>query len=123
MQTSKWLLTTTLAAAIAFSSLSLIASADDGEAPADLERPMQQHMEEIKAAVEGGDYNAFAEVAPEKLLEVINADNFGRFVEMHQYREKVRNIAEELGLPQGKGKMNGKMHKFQNCEQVRNMKK
>lgn len=101
MKTSKWLLTTTLAAAIAFTSLSIIASADDGEQPAEAgER--QQIMEQVQAAVDSGDYNAFAEVAPEKMLEYINADNFERFVEMHNHLESAKEIAEELGLPNGR---------------------
>jgi len=101
MKTSKWLLTTTLAAAIAFTSLSVIASADDGEQPAEAgER--QQIMEQVQAAVDSGDYNAFAEVAPEKMLEYINADNFERFVEMHNHLESAKEIAEELGLPNGR---------------------
>ncbi len=111
MKTSKWLLTTTLAAAIAFSSLSLIASADNVKRPENIERPMQQHMEEMKTAVENGDYRAFAKLAPERLLEVINEDNFSRFQEMHNHRQAAREIAEELGLPQKK--MHAKMQKNQ----------
>jgi anti-sigma28 factor (negative regulator of flagellin synthesis) len=127
MKIPNWFLTSTLAAAIAFTSLSLIASADEGTTPADVDQPMQQHMEEMKAAVESGDYNAFAEVAPEQLLEVINADNFGRFIEMHNHLQSAQTIAEELGLPQGrmgagmhklgKGEMKGEL--MQNREEIR----
>lgn len=121
MQTPKWLITTSLAAAIAFTSLSLIASADDNGVSANDNQPnhpMQQHMEEMKAAVESGDYNAFAEVAPEQLLQVINADNFGKFVEMHNHLQAAKTIAEELGLPQGR--MGAGMHKFGNGEMMQN---
>lgn len=111
MKNSKWFLTASLAAVIAFTSLSVIASADEGEMPED--KPMQQNHEEVKAAIASGDYNAFAEVAPEKMLEQINADNFGRFVEMHDHLESAKAIADELGLEkmghkgQKKGHMKG----------------
>ncbi len=119
MQTPKWLLTTSLAAAIAFTSLSLIASADDSGVPTNVNQPMQQQMEEMKTAVDSGDYNAFAKVAPEQLLQVINADNFGKFVEMHNHLEAAQSIAEELGLPQGR--MGAGMHKFGNGEMMGEM--
>jgi len=123
MKISKWLLTSTLAAAIAFTSLSVIASANEATEPEAGEK--QQHMEEVKAAVESGDYNAFAEVAPEKMLEYINADNFGRFVEMHNHLDSAKEIADELGLPKMKMQMKGKMHQnkggklMENKEEIR----
>lgn len=116
MKISKWFLTASLAAVIAFTSLNLVASADDAQEPADSANPpkmqMQQNQEEIKAAVESGDYNAFAEVAPDFLLEKINADNFSRFQEMHNHLEQAREIADELGLEKGFGKpgMHGRMN-------------
>ena len=120
MKKSQWFLTASLAAVIAFTSLSVIASADEGKFPQD--RPMQQSMEEVRAAVESGDYNAFAEVAPEHLLEKINADNFGRFQEMHSHMEQARAIGEELGLERGSkmdkmAQMKGQM--MENREEIR----
>lgn len=120
MKNSKWFLTASLAAVIAFTSLSVIASADEGEFP----QNKQQNMEEMKAAIESGDYNAFAEVAPEQMLEQINADNFGRFVEMHEHLEAAKAIADELGLKKMghmKDKMKGKMkgHIMKNKGEIR----
>ncbi len=120
MKKSQFFLTASLAAIIAFTSLSVIASANEGEMPEN--RPMQQNMEEVRAAVESGDYNAFAEVAPEHLLEKINADNFGRFQEMHSHMEQARAIGEELGLERGpkmdkKAQMKGQM--MENREEIR----
>ncbi|MFC1600145.1 hypothetical protein ACFL3T_03915 [Patescibacteria group bacterium] len=126
MKNSQWFLTASLAAVIAFTSLSVIASADEGEMPAD--KPMQQNREEVKAAIASGDYNAFAEVAPEQMLEKITADNFGRFQEMHQHLEAAAEIADELGLKDMKkgqfknmkGKMKGNMQRRGMNEDVRN---
>lgn len=108
MKNSKWFLTASLAAVIAFTSLNLVASANDAqESAADSANPpmmqMQQNREAVQAAVESGDYNAFAEVAPDFLLEKINADNFARFQEMHNHLEQARAIGEELGLERGFG--------------------
>lgn len=123
MKKSQWFLTASLAAIIAFTSLSVVASADEGETPADADRPMQQNHEEMRATVESGDYNAFAEVAPEHLLEKINTDNFGRFQEMHSHMEQARTIGEELGLERGSkmGQKNGmkKGHMMENREEIK----
>lgn len=113
---SKWLLTTTLAAVIAFSSLSLIASADYGTVGTNTHHPMLQQMQTMKTAIENNDYNAFAKVAPQQLLDVINADNFDKFVEMNNHLQAAKDIADELGLP--KGKMMRAMHKFQNRKRM-----
>jgi anti-sigma28 factor (negative regulator of flagellin synthesis) len=120
MKNSQWFLTASLAAVIAFTSLSVIASADEGEFPQD--KPMHPQMEEVKAAIESGDYNAFAEVAPEHLLEKINADNFGRFQEMHNHMEQARAIGEELGLERGPGmdkRAQMKGHMMENREEIK----
>ena len=78
---------------------------------------------EIKAAMEEG-YDAWAEVISghprgDKLLEVINEENFDRFVEMHDAieagdHETAKEIAKELGLKGfrkgiGRGKFKGRM--------------
>ncbi|MFC1810591.1 hypothetical protein ACFLZH_03765 [Patescibacteria group bacterium] len=120
MKNSKWLTAAGLAAVFAFTTVFSVAMADEGFAPED--KPDRPQMEELKAAIASGDYNAFAEIAPEKMLEQINADNFGRFVEMHEHLEAARQIAEELGLEkmgkmhqkgQMKGKMKGQMKETQ----------
>jgi hypothetical protein len=77
---------------------------------------MQEHMQEMKTAVENGDYQTFAELAPERLLEVINEDNFSRFQEMHNHRQAAREIAKELGLQQRKMHK----HKFKNPQMLLN---
>lgn len=121
MKKSQWFLTASLAAIIAFTSLSVIASADEGEMPAD--RPMQQNKEEVQAAIASGDYNAFAEVAPEQMLEQITAENFSRFVEMHEHLEAAKAIADELGLKKApkmqkkSGMMKG--HLMKNRKEIR----
>jgi len=110
MKKSNFFLTASLAAIIAFTSLSVIASADDGgEMPEAGERGEKRI--EMQTALESRDYNAFAEVAPEQLLEKVNADNFDRFLEMHDHMEAAKAIAEELGIEKmgkHKGKMKGK---------------
>ena len=76
---------------------------------------------EIKAAMEEG-YDAWAELVSEhprgeKLLEVINEDNFDRYVEMHDAiedgdHETAKEIAKELGLKGiRRGHFKGKPHK------------
>ncbi len=64
-----------------------------------------EQREQMKNALESGDYNAWKELVPEKAekLEVINEGNFAQFVEMHQLRksgdkEGAKAIAAELGL-------------------------
>ncbi|MBU0597290.1 hypothetical protein KJ641_01680 [Patescibacteria group bacterium] len=73
----------------------------------DPERKVQ--MEENRATMQevlsSGDYNAFLELVGDKpIAENITADNFARFVEMHELmqagdKEGAQAIAEELGLP------------------------
>ncbi len=75
-----------------------------------------ENREAVMETIKNNDYDAWAALMADskygaKVLEVINADNFGRFVEMHQLREQARAIAEELGLPQHKKMMKGKMMK------------
>jgi len=73
----------------------------------------EESRTEIRAAIEVGDFTAWSELMSEivtpsgkapKILEVVTADNFERFSQMHDYRQKAREIAEELGIERG-GKM------------------
>lgn len=120
MKMSKWFLTASLAAIIAFTSVYTVASAQNadnqGLKMGQGKGQMAQHAEEMKAALDSGDYDAFTAVAPEKLLEVINADNFPRFLEMHNHLEQARAIGDELGLPQGRIKGKFKANMNQNNE-------
>ncbi len=70
-----------------------------------------QRHEAVQSALESGDYNAWVATISEgdhepKILEYINVDNFGQFVEMHQLRQRADEIAEEIGLPK-KNKRHG----------------
>jgi hypothetical protein len=72
------------------------------------------HREEVKAAVEAGDYDAFVAALPESSpkLEVITEDNFDRYQEMHEAKqagdyETAQEIHEELGLPEKGSKKRG----------------
>ncbi|MBU0628465.1 MAG: hypothetical protein KKC75_04700 [Nanoarchaeota archaeon] len=76
---------------------------------------MDQKRQDVEAAIESNDYNAWlsaVEGSPgaEKLKETITADNFSRFVEMHNAMknkdpETAKQIADELGIkwPMGFG--------------------
>ncbi len=84
-----------------------------------------QHRETVQSALESGDYSAWAAAISEgdrepKILEYINVDNFGQFVEMHNLRQRANAIAEELGLPKRKmgkiGKRGFKNHGQQKPE-------
>jgi len=78
-------------------------------------------MEEMDEAMEQG-YDAWAEAikdspGSERLLDVINKDNFDTFVEMHKARqdgdyETAKELAEELGIG-GFGKMGQRKGRFE----------
>ncbi|MBD3281397.1 hypothetical protein GF391_01495 [Candidatus Uhrbacteria bacterium] len=76
-----------------------------------------QEREAIREAALNGDYETwFNLVAVEgelpEFLQVINADNFARYQEMHQLMDDAKNIREELGLEVGgPGKGIRGMHK------------
>lgn len=57
--------------------------------------------EQMQAAMDAGDYDAWRALVPENspLGDVITAENFDRFIEMHQLMNEAHDIAEELGLP------------------------
>lgn len=65
----------------------------------------EETHEQMSQIMENGDYQAWKELRQGKgrIDEVINEDNFNRFVEMHQLRvegkdEEANQIREELGL-------------------------
>ena len=82
-----------------------------------MKEKMEAKRDEVKAAIEANDYNAWLSAIEdhpraEKLTEVINEDNFDKFVEMHNHMEEARQIADELGIERpGKG-MHKRMHRF-----------
>jgi len=90
---------------------------------------MKQHREEVRAAVESGDYNAWYALMSEHerasdILEKINADNFYLLEEMHQAmqdgnHEEAKAIADELGL---KRPMKGRMGKNIDPEKAEEIK-
>ena len=74
---------------------------------------MDTHRAEVQTAIENNDYETWKSLMEEskfndKILEVINADNFSRYVEMHQAMQNkdfdtAQAISEELGLPDFRG--------------------
>ena len=74
----------------------------------------EAHREAVAAAIESGDYSAWEALISERnpdapILEVINEDNFDKFQELHELKQKAQSLSEELGL--GKGGLAGKMGK------------
>jgi di/tripeptidase len=68
---------------------------------------MQEKNDEIETAIKEGYYAWVKAISDHpnsgKILEIINEDNFDRFVEMHESRKEgdhktAKEIAEELGL-------------------------
>lgn len=83
---------------------------------------MQQRHEDVEAALESKDYGAWVEAMSEngnspRILEYVNEDNFGTFVELHEAHEngdmdKVMELSGELGFPMlGGGQKMGRMHR------------
>jgi hypothetical protein len=59
--------------------------------------------EAIQAAVEAGDYETWASLIAEKnpdapIFEIITEDNFSKLQELHELREEMKAIQEELGI-------------------------
>lgn len=112
MNIIKRLLPISLATFIILVSAAVVfASADELTSPQRGQNFNAEHYEAVQSALDAGDYNAWVTAVTQdgheaRMLEYINADNFGQFVEMYQLREKARAIAEKLGLPQG-GMMGG----------------
>ena len=69
--------------------------------------------EQLEAAIEAGDYNAWLQIREDnnlptrgKMFQVINADNFGKYAELHEANTagdtaRADTIKAELGLGQG----------------------
>jgi DNA-binding MarR family transcriptional regulator len=102
--------------AVAITNVAATALASNGEED-EFQKPMNrpainqermQHMEEMKAVVESGNYEAFQALIAEigrtpPMLENINADNFHLLGELHQAKQdgdfdRVKELAEELGI-------------------------
>ena len=61
---------------------------------------MKENREAIKAAVESGDYETWASLASDEMLEVISTeDDFNTLVEAHNMIQEGREIMEDLGVP------------------------
>lgn len=72
---------------------------------------MEETREKIEAALESSDFSDwYAAIQDcshvEQLTESITEDNFDKYVELHEAKEKVRALSEELGLERGFGRMN-----------------
>lgn len=66
---------------------------------------MEAHHDAMLAAMSAGDFEAWRAALPDNapMADVITPENFDRFVEMHTLMNEAHAIAEELGLPGGKG--------------------
>jgi hypothetical protein len=72
--------------------------------------------EQLEAAIEAGDYNAWVQIREDnnlpmrgRMFQVINAENFDKYVELHEANTagdtaKADAIKAELGLGQGKSR-------------------
>ncbi|MBT7903607.1 hypothetical protein HN587_07120 [Candidatus Woesearchaeota archaeon] len=77
------------------------------------------HREQVKAAVESGDYETWNSLVIEKnpeMAEKITSDNFDKLQELHELKEQARELAEELGLDELEGphRMNKGLEQGQN---------
>lgn len=60
----------------------------------------ESRRQAVKDALDAGDFDAWKEVADEDLLAIIDTDaKFSQLMQMHEYQEAARTIADELGLP------------------------
>lgn len=89
------LLITTLA-------VSGLVKAADIDGQQQTKKQSSQNHSEIILAIENNDYQAWQQAVGEDslLLEKINQENWGKFVEMHSHRKAARQIAEELDIKQ-----------------------
>ena len=77
-----------------------------------------EHREAMQEALENRDYTAWSTLMEEsgrkkRILEVVTADNFDTFVDMHEAmksgdRERAQELREELGLKGHKHRMGGR---------------
>jgi len=92
--------------------------------------------EQLEAAIEAGDYDAWVQIREDnnlpmrgRMFQVINADNFDQYVELHEANEagdtaKADAIKAELGLGQGMQKRgNGQEQGMQNTGTGKGMNK
>lgn len=106
---------------VAITNVATTALASEGEEQEGKFRQPHPMMEEIKEAVDNGDYDAFQALIEETgktppMLENINADNFYLLGEMHQARqngdmETAKEIADQLGFEKPNKGMQRGMHK------------
>ena len=67
----------------------------------------REEMREVMiSACQNNDYEAWVNVAGNKMSEIVTSENFSKFCEMHELMEKAKTIGDELGFKQG-----GKFHK------------
>lgn len=103
-----------LVAVMATSFATVSAYADEGEL-GEKQPQMKQHMEEMKAAFENGDYDAIAAMYQERTGQDLSEEQFGVMQEAHAMmqegdKEGAKALIEESGLElpkmhqQGKGK-------------------
>lgn len=66
---------------------------------------MKTKTEEVKNAIDAGDYEAWVKAVGEKcpLLSKINKDNFGKYVEAQKLMEQADVIMKDLGIEKGVG--------------------
>jgi hypothetical protein len=82
--------------------------------------PRNKHMnkgrfrmrEEVRTALENGDYHAWYDAITPPVLDHINEDNFDTFTDMHKAiqegdMETASTLREQLGLPERKAPHNG----------------
>ncbi len=64
-----------------------------------------EKREAVMNALNNNDYNALLEAvgADSKIAQIINEDNFSRFVEAHNHMQDARAIFKELGVERGHG--------------------
>lgn len=70
------------------------------------ERPMlnQENFEAIQDAIKNRDYQTWSELtADHPMAENITEENFEKFAKMHELREELRGLEEELGIGHRKG--------------------
>lgn len=70
----------------------------------DFRTEMEAKREAVESAIEANDYNAWVAAVGDNspVLEKINQDNFGKFVEAHNLINQARDAMKELGLEQGR---------------------
>lgn len=122
---------TTLAVVAALAIVNVAAAANESGLASQakqLGRRGNAQMEEVKQAVETGDYDAWVQLTSDhpkaaEMFKNINADNFHLLNEMYQARqdgdmEKAKEIADELGIEPGPRGPQGNNGRFQMRKEV-----